>query len=204
MWAYEVSGKQVLWHWFSAQGDEHSGCIPAKYGRVRDVGKARRRHRSGPHSIRATIISAARVFSSGHRSAQASVKAPMSPWSRITGITPLHVRRAKNGSPSVHPMQGEEIRALRSLQREQGPSSHVFMTERDGPMTPKAFHALFGWIGARATHFIGGAGHAGGVRTRLFRHSRARMFSGCGSLQQPPGFQFLVPLLVYKSTSLCL
>jgi hypothetical protein len=28
---------------------------------------------------------------------------------------------------------------------------HVFMTERDGPMTPKAFHALFGRIGARAT-----------------------------------------------------
>jgi type 1 fimbriae regulatory protein FimB/type 1 fimbriae regulatory protein FimE len=62
----------------------------------------------------------------------------------------LHVRRAKNGSPSVHPMQGDEIRALRRLQREQGLSSHVFMTERDGPMTPKAFHALFGRIGARA------------------------------------------------------
>jgi site-specific recombinase XerD len=27
---------------------------------------------------------------------------------------------------------------------------HVFMTERDGPMTPKAFHALFGRIGERA------------------------------------------------------
>jgi site-specific recombinase XerD len=26
----------------------------------------------------------------------------------------------------------------------------VFMTERAGPMTPKAFHALFGRIGARA------------------------------------------------------
>ena len=38
----------------------------------------------------------------------------------------------------------------RRLQREQGPSSHVFMTERDGLMTPKAFHALFGRIGARA------------------------------------------------------
>jgi site-specific recombinase XerD len=47
-------------------------------------------------------------------------------------------------------MQGDEIRALRRLQREQGASSHVFMTERDGPMTPKAFHALFGRIGARA------------------------------------------------------
>jgi site-specific recombinase XerD len=36
------------------------------------------------------------------------------------------------------------------LQREQGPSPHVFMTERGGPMTPKAFHALFGRIGERA------------------------------------------------------
>src|SRR5215813_15425151 len=48
------------------------------------------------------------------------------------------------------PCSGDEIRALRRLQREQGPSSHVFMTERDGPMTPKAFHALFGRIGERA------------------------------------------------------
>jgi integrase len=72
-------------------------------------------------------------------------------WSQVELATGrLHVRRAKNGSPSVHPMQGDEIRALRRLQREQGPSSHVFMTERDGPMTPKAFHALFGRIGARA------------------------------------------------------
>jgi type 1 fimbriae regulatory protein FimB/type 1 fimbriae regulatory protein FimE len=47
-------------------------------------------------------------------------------------------------------MQGDEIRALRRLQREQGLTSHVFMSERDAPMTPKAFHALFGRIGARA------------------------------------------------------
>jgi site-specific recombinase XerD len=72
-------------------------------------------------------------------------------WSQVELATGrLHVRRAKNGSPSVHRMQGDEIRALRRLQREQGASSHVFMTERDGPMTPKAFHALFGRIGARA------------------------------------------------------
>jgi hypothetical protein len=53
-------------------------------------------------------------------------------------------------APRVHPMQGDEIRALRRLQREQGLSSHIFMTERDGPMTPKAFHALLGRIGERA------------------------------------------------------
>src|SRR5262249_41139032 len=72
-------------------------------------------------------------------------------WSQVELATSqLHVRRAKNGSPSVHPMQGDEIRPPRRPQREQAPAPHVFLTERDGPMTPKAFHALFGRIGARA------------------------------------------------------
>jgi integrase len=62
----------------------------------------------------------------------------------------LHVRRAKRGTPSVHPLQGDEIRALRRLQRDQGQSSHLFMTERGGPMTSKAFGALFGRIGVWA------------------------------------------------------
>jgi len=31
----------------------------------------------------------------------------------------LHVRRVKNGMPSVHPLTGKELRALRRLQREQ-------------------------------------------------------------------------------------
>src|SRR2546421_589418 len=35
-----------------------------------------------------------------------------------------------------------------SANRDRPPTS--FMTERDGPMTPKAFHALFGRIGERA------------------------------------------------------
>jgi hypothetical protein len=30
----------------------------------------------------------------------------------------LHVRRAENGTPSTHPVQGDELRALRRLQRE--------------------------------------------------------------------------------------
>jgi len=33
----------------------------------------------------------------------------------------LHVARAKNGMPSVHPLTGTELRALRRLQREQEP-----------------------------------------------------------------------------------
>ena len=47
-------------------------------------------------------------------------------------------------------MQGDEIRALRRLQREQGASPHVFSSERGGPLTPKSFHTLFARIGLRA------------------------------------------------------
>jgi len=62
----------------------------------------------------------------------------------------LHVRRSKRGTPSVHPMQGDEIRALRRLQREQGPGPHVFVSERGGPMTPKSFGNAFARLGERA------------------------------------------------------
>ena len=47
----------------------------------------------------------------------------------------MHVRRAKNGTPSVHPIRGDEIRALRKLRRESPTeASYVFVTERGGPM----------------------------------------------------------------------
>jgi integrase len=43
----------------------------------------------------------------------------------------LHVRRAKNGSPSVHPMQGDEIRALRRSHHIFGPV-RIVLQERNG------------------------------------------------------------------------
>src|SRR5262249_48107530 len=46
----------------------------------------------------------------------------------------LHVRRSKRGTPSVHPIQDDELRALRRLQREQPPSPYVFCSERGGPI----------------------------------------------------------------------
>src|SRR5262249_24174769 len=37
----------------------------------------------------------------------------------------LHVSRLKSGIPSVHPLTGSELRALRRLQREQEPSRYL-------------------------------------------------------------------------------
>jgi integrase len=45
----------------------------------------------------------------------------------------LHVRRVKNGTPSTHPIQGDEMRALRRLHRESPTSPFVFVSERGSP-----------------------------------------------------------------------
>ena len=42
----------------------------------------------------------------------------------------LHVRRAKKGTPATHPVVGDEMRALRKLQREDPKSPFVFTSER--------------------------------------------------------------------------
>ena len=48
----------------------------------------------------------------------------------------LHVHRVKNGMPSVHPIRGDEMRALRKLRREHPSDAYVFVSERGGPMAP--------------------------------------------------------------------
>jgi integrase len=51
----------------------------------------------------------------------------------------LHVRRVKNGTPSTHPLLGDEMRALRRLQRENDTSPFVFVSERGSPFTTAGF-----------------------------------------------------------------
>jgi type 1 fimbriae regulatory protein FimB/type 1 fimbriae regulatory protein FimE len=60
-------------------------------------------------------------------------------WSQVEwGRNPaLHVRRAKNGKPAVHPIRGDELRMLRELQRNTT-GAFVFETERGGPFTADA------------------------------------------------------------------
>jgi integrase len=60
------------------------------------------------------------------------------------------VRRAKNGTPSVHPIRGEKIRALRRPRRENPTDGHVFVSERGEPMTTVGFHKLISRLGVVA------------------------------------------------------
>ena len=56
------------------------------------------------------------------------------------GTAILHVRKVKQGTPSTHPILGDELRALRRLQREQEPrSAFVFTSERGAPFGANGF-----------------------------------------------------------------
>ena len=60
----------------------------------------------------------------------------------------LHVRRAKKGTPATHPIVGDEMRALRKLQREQDPKSpFVFTSERGSPFTTAGLVERAAWPG---------------------------------------------------------
>ncbi len=62
----------------------------------------------------------------------------------------LHVSRAKNGTPSTHPLRGPEIRALRRLQRTYPDTPYVFMTERRGPLTTSTVRKIIARAGELA------------------------------------------------------
>jgi type 1 fimbriae regulatory protein FimB/type 1 fimbriae regulatory protein FimE len=79
----------------------------------------------------------------------------------------LAVSRAKNGTPSTHPLTGRELRALRRLQREaEGESPFLFVSERGSPMTVSNFQKLLN----RATE-------AAGLKIKAHPHM---LRHGCG------------------------
>ena len=74
----------------------------------------------------------------------------------------LHVRRVKNGLPSVRPLQGDEMRALRALKRE---SAFVFVSERGAPFTRAGFAKMIARLGQEAKFKFG-------VHPHMLRHAR--------------------------------
>lgn len=62
----------------------------------------------------------------------------------------LHVNRIKSGTPATHPMEGDELRALRRLKREYPDSHFIFPTERGGPLCRSAVNKIIKRAGEKA------------------------------------------------------
>jgi site-specific recombinase XerD len=73
-------------------------------------------------------------------------------WNQVEFRTAtLHVRRVKQGTLSTHPILGDELRALRRLQREQEPKSpFVFTSERGAPFSTAGFARMVERAGREA------------------------------------------------------
>ena len=71
-------------------------------------------------------------------------------WSDVEfeGAT-LHIRRAKGGATTTHPLLGDEMRALRALKRE-AKSPFIFVSERGAPFTVSGLQKLVARAGIEA------------------------------------------------------
>jgi type 1 fimbriae regulatory protein FimB/type 1 fimbriae regulatory protein FimE len=120
---------------------------PREYLTVAEVEKLIKAAKAGRHGHRdATLILIA--FRHGLRATEVAGLQ----WSQVefSRNAALHIRRVKNGTPSVHPLQGDELRALRELQRQYPDSGYVFTSERGGPFTADGINLTVKAIGKRA------------------------------------------------------
>src|SRR5215472_3713613 len=100
----------------------------------------------------------------------------------------LHIRRLKGGIASVHPIQGDELRALREVQRRRT-GAFVFASERGGPMTR-----------SNVSKMIQGAGERAGLpyaHPHMLRHT-------CGHLQKPDPIMAMAILPLSLGTLHCI
>jgi integrase len=71
-------------------------------------------------------------------------------WSDVEFETgTLHLRRAKGGTTSTHPLLGDELRALRVLKRE-AKSPFIFVSERGAPFSVSGLAKLVERVGVEA------------------------------------------------------
>jgi len=120
-------------------------------------------------------------------------------WEQISldGAT-IHIRRAKNGTPGIHGLQGNELRLLRALRREHPHSDCVFLSERKAPLSIDG-----------AQKQIKRLGEAAGLRfpihAHMLRHAAGYALAGRGvdtrTLQAFMGHKSISNTVVYTAVA---
>jgi type 1 fimbriae regulatory protein FimB/type 1 fimbriae regulatory protein FimE len=144
---YEVSQSMGA---LPMQTKSHLRVVPPTHQSRSVAPRKREREYLTPHEVEKLIAAAKKTSRYPHRDAtlilviyrhglRASEACDLE-WSQVDfEAASLHVRRVKNGKPAVHPIRGDELRALRQLRKEStGP--FVFMNERGTPFTTDALN----------------------------------------------------------------
>jgi site-specific recombinase XerD len=92
------------------------------------------------------------LITTGFRHGLRAIEIARLEWSQVElgRSAKLHVRRAKGGTASVHPIYGDELRMLTALRKANPDAQCVFMTERGTAFTADGVNKLIKTIGSRA------------------------------------------------------
>jgi type 1 fimbriae regulatory protein FimE len=84
----------------------------------------------------------------------------------------LHVSRAKNGTPGIHGLDGDEMRLIRAVLRDNGGNRFLFVSERGAPLSIDGAQKLIERLGDKA-----GIPH---LHIHMLRHSTGYALAGRG------------------------
>ena len=111
----------------------------------------------------------------------------------------IHITRAKNGTPGIHGLQGDELRLIRALIRENpSHSTFLFLSERGGPMSVDAVQKLVERLGEAA-------GFKFPIHVHMLRHSAGYALAGRGvdtrTLQAFMGHRSISNTVIYTAVA---
>ena len=111
----------------------------------------------------------------------------------------IHIKRAKNGTPGIHGLQGDELRLIRALIRENGEhSSYLFLSERKAPLSIDGAQKLIERLGEAA-------GLKFPVHVHMLRHSAGYALAGRGvdtrALQAFMGHRSISNTVIYTAVA---
>src|SRR5215472_11278495 len=146
--------------------------------------EVRTREHLTPAEVKALATAAAKRGRYGHRDALAIRMAARHGfrvseicelrWGHVDlGAGLIHVSRKKDGVPSTHPLNGDEVRALRQLRRDWPDGRQVFVTERGALFTRSGFAKMIERAGKVA-------GLAFPVHMHMLRHACGYYYANRG------------------------
>jgi len=110
----------------------------------------------------------------------------------------IHVRRAKNGTPGIHGLQGDEMRLIRALIRENPHATYLFLSERKAPLSIDGAQKLIERLGQTA-------GFAFPIHAHMLRHSAGYALAGRGvdtrTLQAFMGHRSISNTVIYTAVA---
>lgn len=108
------------------------------------------------------------------------------------------IRRAKNGTPGIHGLQGDELRLLRALRRVHPHADFVFLSERKAPLSVDGAQKLIERLGVAAKLPFP-------IHAHMLRHAAGYALAGRGvdtrTLQAFMGHRSIANTVVYTAVA---